>query len=456
MLREKIYELKNWKLAVHTTWNPGAENVMRIHLVPPRFLSGKIVPSVVILNGQEIVPVSEAWAILLTEFIRRINQYENHAIEEKEVQQVLKETFGAVRKIYPKTDPEVFHRDLSVMLDTFEDVIAGKIPQMEIAGISLGEYAPYMRAPHRMDLMVSAMTREGKWHCNQKCIHCYAAGQPLSEEQELDTESWKKIIRACRKAGITQLTFTGGEPTLRDDLCKLILEARWFVTRLNTNGIRLTKELCAELVQAELDSVQGTFYSADPDIHNELVGGAHYEETVAGIRNAVTAGINLSINTPLCSLNKDYLETLKFLHNLGVRYVTCSGLIITGNARTDESVRTQLSGEQLYQVLKEAAGYCYANNMEINFTSPGWIAQEKLQELGLDVPSCGACLSNMAVTPDGKVVPCQSWLSGENFGKMGVTRWEKIWNHPDCKARRMETAQMKQECPLRGKAEMTR
>ena len=41
MLREKIYELKNWKLAVHTTWNPGAENVMRIHLVPPRFLSGK-------------------------------------------------------------------------------------------------------------------------------------------------------------------------------------------------------------------------------------------------------------------------------------------------------------------------------------------------------------------------------------------------------------------------------
>ena len=131
MLREKIYELKNWKLAVHTTWNPGAENVMRIHLVPPRFLSGKIVPSVVILNGQEIVPVSEAWAILLTEFIRRINEYENHAIEEKEVQQVLKETFGAVRKIYPKTDPEVFHRDLSVMLDTFEDVIAGKIPQME-------------------------------------------------------------------------------------------------------------------------------------------------------------------------------------------------------------------------------------------------------------------------------------------------------------------------------------
>ena len=192
MLREKIYELKNWKLAVHTTWNPGAENVMRIHLVPPRFLSGKIVPSVVILNGQEIVPVSEAWAILLTEFIRRINEYENHAIEEKEVQEVLKETFGAVRKIYPKTDPEVFHRDLSVMLDTFEDVIAGKIPQMEDRRNKSWGICTVYAGTTPDESMVSAMTREGKWHCNQKCIHCYAAGQPLSEEQELDTESWKR------------------------------------------------------------------------------------------------------------------------------------------------------------------------------------------------------------------------------------------------------------------------
>lgn len=120
-------------------------------------------------------------------------------------------------------------------------------------------------------------------------------------------------------------------------------------------GYGLTKELCAELVQAELDSVQVTFIRQILDIHNELVGGDIMRKLLLELEIG-TAGINLSINTPLCSLNKDYLETLKFLHNLGVRYVTCSGLIITGNARTDESVRTQLSGEQLYQVLKEAAG----------------------------------------------------------------------------------------------------
>ena len=49
-----------------------------------------------------------------------------------------------------------------------------------------------MTAPHRMDLMVSAMTRDGAWHCNQKCLHCYAAGQPLSDTPELTTAQWKR------------------------------------------------------------------------------------------------------------------------------------------------------------------------------------------------------------------------------------------------------------------------
>jgi len=28
-------------------------------------------------------------------------------------------------------------------------------------------------------------------------------------------------------------------------------------------------------------------------------------------------------------------------------------------------------------------------------------------------PSCGAALSNMAIAPDGRVIPCQSWLNSE-------------------------------------------
>ena len=175
--------------------------------------------------------------------------------------------------------------------------------------MSIGAYEPFMQAPHRMDLMVSAMTKEGKWHCNQKCVHCYAAGQQLSDEAELSTSEWKKVLDICRSAGIPQVTFTGGEPTMR-----VIRHARWFISRLNTNGIRLTPEYCKRLREADLDSVQITFYSADPEVHNRLVGAPRYEETLAGIKNALAAGLSVSINTPLCTLNRDYEKTLELLH----------------------------------------------------------------------------------------------------------------------------------------------
>lgn len=451
MLREKLYELKNWKSVVHTTWNPKGPGVIRIHMIPPKFGLFHMAPAVVILNGQEILPLNESWAILLTEFINGVNAFGPHEMDEEEFSDLLEQVFHRVREVYPEVESEKLKEDLTIIIETFEDVIHGRIPEQEIGLLSIGEYAPFMTAPHRMDLMVSAMAVDGKWHCNQKCLHCYAADQKLAEVPELSTGEWKEIIAACKKAGIVQLTFTGGEPTLREDLCELVKEARWFVTRLNTNGVLLTPELCKNLMAAELDSVQVTFYSADKTIHERLVGAPNFEKTVEGIKNALAAGLNLSVNTPLCSLNRDYKKTLLFLKELGVEYVTCSGLIVTGNATKDSSKETQLSEEEIYAIVKEAAQYCFANGMEISFTSPGWIAEEKLKALGLTVPSCGACLSNMAVTPDGKVIPCQSWLMEETLGDMRKDSWKKIWNSATCKKHRAFSAQMKQVCPLRGK-----
>ena len=87
--------------------------------------------------------------------------------------------------------------------------------------------------------------------------------------------------------------------------------------------------------------------------------------------------------------------------------------------------------------------------MELNFTSPGWIEDAFFAELGISTPTCGACLSNMAVTPGGHVVPCQSWLSGESLGSMLEDDWETIWQGEVCAARRTFSARMSGECPLR-------
>jgi len=445
------YARNNFTEVLHTTLDPEGPGVIRIHLIPP-VISGEeedIAPSIAILNGQDILPVNLSWAILLAEFIKEVNKYEGRPITEQDTRDIIKNAARNTGKVFRFVPKRVFKKDIARIMDTFVQIARGETPDEAVGSMTLGEYAPYMRAPHRMDLMVSAMTLNGEWHCNQKCVHCYAAGQKQAEEAELSTDEWKKIIDRCRKACIPQLTFTGGEPTMREDLCELIDYAQWFVTRLNTNGIKLTEAFCSELKKVSLDSIQITFYSGNEEIHNKLVGAGQFANTVSGIKNALAAGISTSINTPLCSLNKDYVSTLEYLHELGVTYVTCSGLITTGNAVLDESTKLQLSKDEIKKILKEAVDFCYANNMEISFTSPGWVEDSFCEELGITTPSCGACLSNMAVTPGGNVVPCQSWLSGDILGNMLKDSWNDIWDSDECAKRRDYSAMQLGLCPLR-------
>lgn len=434
---------------LHTTLNPDGPGAVRIHLIPPKKQENMLNPSIAIVNGSDIVPVNFVWAVMLAEMIRETNQYDGKEISEAQIRSILDNASRSVKQIMPILSEKRIREDMRTIYTTLRQIAFREEVTTEVQYMSIGDYAPYMSAPHRMDLMVSAMTKDGKWHCNQKCVHCYAAGQTLSEEEELPTEDWKKILEKCRAAGIPQVTFTGGEPTMRDDLIELIADARWFVSRLNTNGIRLTKEYCRELRGAELDSVQITFYSHDPDIHNRLVGAPQYEHTVSAIENTLAEGLSVSINTPLCTWNADYVKTLEFLHQKGVIYVTCSGLITTGNAAGTESGRLQLTGEQLEKILREAVAFCGENGMEIAFTSPGWISQSVFEELNIASPSCGACLSNMAVTPGGNVVPCQSWLSGEPLGNMLRDDWQSIWESEPCTAQRNYSSEMTGECPLR-------
>ena len=447
--REWKYAIENFNEVHHTTLNPEGPGVVRIHLVPPVLQDGEVGASCAIINGQDIIPVNRAWSILLTEFIRQVNRFAGQPVGEEDVESILSETVQSVRKVYPFVPKKRLRSDIFRIMNTFRQIAYGEPVDEEINYCTVGEYAPFMRAPHRMDLLVSAMTKDGAWHCNQKCVHCYAAGQPQAEEPELGTEEWKRIIDRCRAAGIAQLTFTGGEPTLREDLTELIDYAKWFITRLNTNGIRITEAYANALRAASLDSIQITFYSADASVHNTLVGADRYSETLDGIKNALSAGLSLSVNTPLCTLNRDYGKTLELLHQLGVRYVTCSGLITTGNAEKEASENLQLHREELKTILKDAVDFCFANEMELSFTSPGWIEDAFFAELGISTPTCGACLSNMAVTPGGHVVPCQSWLSNKPLGNMLEDDWDSIWNGEDCVLRREFSARMSGECPLR-------
>lgn len=446
--REKRYRRAHLSCARHITLDPKGPGVVRIHMIPPRTESPED-PFLLLLNGAQLVPLTLSWAVLLANFMDRLEPFSGCEISEEDWAGMVRGAVDETHRTYPRTDRALLQEDLELMLRSLVAIAQGREPDVAVGALTLGEYADKMSAPHRMDLMVSAMTRGGAWHCNQKCLHCYAAGQPMGESRELTTAEWKDVLARLRAANIPQVTFTGGEPTLRGDLVELVDAAQWFVTRLNTNGRLLTPQLCRALAEASLDSVQVTLYAADAEAHNALVGAPGFDETVRGIRNAVDAGLIVSVNTPLCSLNRDYAATLRFAAALGVRYATCSGLIPSGGADGAESRATRLSAEELTEILQSAVAAAHELSMELDFTSPGWLPEQTLRALGLHlIPSCGACLSNMAVAPDGTVIPCQSWLGGTALGNILTDDWDKIWQSQRCAAIRAKSAKMEQLCQL--------
>lgn len=438
--------LKTCNEVVHTTFDPEKPGVCRLHLVPPKDPKPST-PWVLIINGYSVLPLSSAWAVLLKVFMEELNLRPG-TLTKEDVDSLILATIEKAKDIFPGVTDQEFRIDLKDMISTFKDLAVGKEPNAKLGFMTLSAYSKHMSAPHRIDLMVSALQKENKWHCNQKCLHCYA-NEPLAMQEELSTAQWLEILDKCREARIPAVTFTGGEPTMRDDLVELVEHAKWFVTRLNTNGILLSEELCQKLRTASLDSVQVTLYSYDEEIHNSLVGGEHFKETVEGIKNALKAGLDVSINTPLCSINQDYDKTVEFVHQLGVKYLSSSGLIPTGNARTGDSKCTALSKKEITGVLKKAREVAISHEMEISFTSPGWIDEAVLQKWKMVVPSCGACLSNMAISPNGSVIPCQSWLKGETLGSILTTPWKKIWESKRCKEIRKRAAKEEHICLLK-------
>ncbi len=289
---------------------------------------------------------------------------------------------------------------------------------------SVEPFTQQYSAPLRMDLALT-------FRCQNSCVHCYAGGP--HETPELSTSQWKIVIDRLKQIGVFILTFTGGEPTLREDLPELLLHAqnKGMVTGLVTNGRKLKdKNYVQTLEKAGLDFVQITLESHDRKIHDEMtetVGS--WSETVAGIENAVQSQIYVTTNSTLSKYNVEgFLETVNFIKGLGVAAFGCNSLIYSGKANNLSDKEFALSMETLNDVLPKIRDKANQLGLKFLWYTPTQYCRLDPVKLGLGVKSCTAAMINMCVGPDGKVYPCQSYF--ESLGNILKDRWKNIWNHP--------------------------
>jgi radical SAM protein with 4Fe4S-binding SPASM domain len=262
----------------------------------------------------------------------------------------------------------------------------------------------------------------------------------------MDTAKWKKVLDSLLDRAIPHVTFTGGEPTLRDDLVELVQYAEdiGIIAGLVTNGRRLTKPLVDSLVKAGIDYVQITFESHLPEIHDKLVGvhGA-WKETLAGLKRFIDTDIYTLTNTTLTQLNRPTItETVAYLAKLGQKQFAMNGLIYSGSGKAvadDLAIPEEDLDEIITDVLAEAAEH----DIRMIWYSPTMYCHFDPTEYGLGPKRCSAAYSSLAIEPNADVLPCQSYF--EPLGNLLTDPWSAIWNHPTAKALRGHT-KLTDEC----------
>ena len=138
------------------------------------------------------------------------------------------------------------------------------------------------------------------YRCQCRCAHCSVTGRRRDDDNELTTGEIQRVIDQAKRLGILQVTFTGGEPLLREDVAELVRYAhdRGLLTRINTNGLLLSRDRVSELKKAGITQCAVSIDDPDPDIHDRLRGvqGLH-NRALEGIRNLRRFNILCQINT---------------------------------------------------------------------------------------------------------------------------------------------------------------
>jgi MoaA/NifB/PqqE/SkfB family radical SAM enzyme len=213
--------------------------------------------------------------------------------------------------------------------------------------------------------MVSHLIRLGH-KCNQNCVFCTVA---LDNEKELTTAEVKDKVLALLKKGATTITFTGGEPTVRDDLPELIKFAKQSgveTVELQTNGVLLHDWDTAErIIKSGVDSVGVSLHSHKEEISEKLTRSPKtFRKTLRGIENLTKLCGDVQISHVINSLNyKDLCEFIDFItKNFRlVSHIYFGFVRPNGNALQNKWIVPKISDIDLY--LYRAFDYCKTRNI---------------------------------------------------------------------------------------------
>ena len=341
-------------------------------------------------NGEGLLIINASTILHLNQ---TATEYAYHLVKETS----LENTAGLIANRYQisRADARQDFIDVSQKIMTLLEV-----PDLDpVSFLDFSRDDPYSgkpSAPYRLDCAIT-------YKLSQKSEPDLAPVRRV--DRELTTDEWLSIINRSWRTGIPHLIFTGGEPTLRDDLITLITQAEknGQVTGLLSDGYRFSDaEFRNNILQSGLDHLLFVLSPNDKDSWDALK---------AILDEDLFTTVHITI-TPEDSSRLS--QTIQNCKELGANAISLSSSDPTNEALTQVLVEAQTLVADANLPLKWDLPVPYSAHNPIS------IEIENSQDL-----VAGAGKAWFYVEPDGDVLPGQ----GINQVRGNLLRddWNKIW-----------------------------
>jgi pyrroloquinoline quinone biosynthesis protein E len=271
------------------------------------------------------------------------------------------------------------------------------------------------------------LVAELTYRCPLRCVYCSNPLDFARHTDELDTETWRRVLREAEALGVVQVNLTGGEPLARGDLETLIEDARRLdlYTNLITSGIPLTLERLRRFRTLGLDNVQLSIQDVRGPESDRIAGRPSFDRKVEVAGWVKSLGFPLTLNVVLHRQNLDQIDrVIALAEAMSADRLELANTQYLGWALLNRPAllprREQL---ERARAVAAAARERLRGKMEILFVTPDYYSR---------FPK--ACMDGwgrrfLVVSPEGLVLPCHAahTLPGVTFENVRAGALADIW-----------------------------
>lgn len=236
--------------------------------------------------------------------------------------------------------------------------------------------------------------------CNYRCKYC-AIWRTSTEE--LDTKNICKIIAEMADSGVKKISFTGGEPLLREDIGIIIDYAHQknIPVNLNSNG-SLIRQRISELKKISMLTLS---LEGPEEIHDSLRQKGSFKNVIEAMDIALKNNIKVVLSTTLNTLNLNHIEYLLELsrcYNVKIQFQPSVRKILGGEGYNPVSIYS----EEYNKIMKRIIDMKRGKHKKIIKNSLAGLIHLS-QWPNLKKIKCASGLITCRIEPNGDVLHCE-------------------------------------------------